>query len=90
MENKYENKVRERAEEFAKATHPDTWKAAKESLIEQFTPAARLSVQREAEAAKSVYDLVFNSKDNIEWSWVDRDRYLQSLGLVPQKDNNGR
>ena len=83
MEKSYDQRVRERAMEFAKLTHPGTWEAAKESLIEHFTPAARLSVQREAEA----FDMGYNiSEEEPIFQPSTAESVKQSLGLVPQKD----
>lgn len=60
-------------------------KRAIASMIENFIPAARLSVQREAEAYTSGYS-IGRDMENDPYSRAGLKTMLQSLGLVPEND----
>lgn len=92
---KYEQKLRDRAEEFAQLDYPEAFKDSpcydtvdafyqleQDTVIEQYKEMARLSLQREAEA----YKMGFNDGDYYGYFAGDEQKtseYLQSLGLVP-------
>lgn len=82
MENKYEKRVRERAEEFSRSFKKSWDKlpvSRQNGIISNYVPLARLSVQREAEAFESAWVKAKSgpSLDTLQ-------EILQSLGLVPQ------
>lgn len=90
MENKYEEKVRQRAEELAEIRFQQHvmrkvcgWSefTGKSDMIHKCIPLARLSVQREAEAYIKANEAHYEGPVNM----VRIINELQSLGLVPQK-----
>lgn len=90
---KYEQKVRERAEEFAQLDYPEAFKDRpcydpvdafyqldKDAVIEQYKGMARLSLQREAEAYRAGY---FLARLKTEFTLQQCENQLKKLGLVP-------
>ncbi|RPE05539.1 hypothetical protein EGT74_24455 [Chitinophaga lutea] len=84
--NKYEERVRQRAEEMARAWEKEYIKHKDpehyEQLIIEHMPAARLAVQWEAEAYTSGYSLGRDMK-NDPYSRARLATMLKSLGLIP-------
>ena len=82
MESKYDQRVRERAMEFAEAENNNANLTVDNMAFpEDFMHAARLSVQREAEAYIKANEAHYEGPVNM----VRINAELQSLGLVPEK-----
>jgi hypothetical protein len=79
-QTKYEQKVRERAEEIALITNPKSKGYTLERIAKRCEPIARLSLQQEAEAYRKGFIHV-SGGGFAEVSVCEQQ--LQSLGLVP-------
>lgn len=85
--NKYDDRVKQRAEEMAKATRPELFEEItleeQGVLIRDYLPAARLSVLREAEQWEEGFAFGYDAGQ--EYAEPDTEKHLTELGLIPPK-----
>lgn len=80
---KYEQKVRERAEEFALITNPKSKGYTLERIAKRCEPIARLSIHREADAYRTGWLDSAGLSPDCQTDPKILHEQLQSLGLVP-------